>query len=300
MLCKQIITVFHWTIWYQLISMICCVLYILFSIGNAFLGFVSLTNCINFVAVIVYEFSTCTVSPVRCVQLNWKYPNFVCVFGMNTKWAVDCVVTPHNGIGSVTDILILTVLLICCLSKTVFMTDSRLLYLHLVRKYIRPNRSCSFCQPWGFVLCCRIIPPANSAYRDEGVTKVIINFRRTRKWTHQLSQQFRVRPEENFEHLSHDMRSKVESDISVYATVQHYCSLSYLERGVRSVHTFSLMSILISSPHVRFLKWHVSLWVTSVTHHFDVLTFLDQCCTVADRTAIASAVLNAVTNAAEP
>lgn len=89
--------------------------------------------------------------------------------------------------------------------------------------------------------------------------KAVMNFRRTRKWTNQLSQHFRVRPEENFEHLSHDMRSKIESDISVYATVQHYCSLSYLERGVASAHIFSLISILILSPHVRFLKWLISL-----------------------------------------
>ena len=65
-------------------------------------------------------------------------------------------------------------------------------------------------------------------------------------------------------------------------------------------HTSSLISILILSPHVCFLKWSISLWVTSETHDFDVLMFLDQCCTVADRTAIASAVLNAVTNAAVP
>jgi len=89
--------------------------------------------------------------------------------------------------------------------------------------------------------------------------KAIMNFGRTRKWTHLLSQHFHVRPEENFEHLRHDMRSKIESDISVCTTVQHYCSLSYLERGVASAHTFSLISTLILSPHVRFLKWPISL-----------------------------------------
>ena len=186
------------------------------------------------------------------------------------------------------------------LSQTVLLTDSGLVYLHLVRKYVRPNRSCTFWQLWGFVLCCRIILPANSAYRVEVVMKAIMNFGWTRKWIDLLSRNFRVRPEEKFGHLSHDMRSKIESDISVYTTVQHYCSLPYLERGVASTHTASLISILILSRYVCFLKWLISLWFTSVTHHFDVLMFLDQCCTVADLTVIASAVLNAVTNAAEP
>jgi hypothetical protein len=223
----------------------------------------------------------------------------VCVFGMNTKWAVGWVVTLQSGMGPITDILLLTLMLICFFHRRSFW-HSRLVYLHLVRKYVRPTRSCTFCQLWGFVLCCRIIPPANSAYRVEGVTKAIMNFGWTRKWTDLLSQHIRVRPEKNFGPLSHDMRSKIESDISVYTTVQHYCSLSYVERGVASAHTSSLISILILSPHVCFLKWPISLWVTSVTHDFDVLMFLDQCCTVSDRTAIASAVLNAVTNAAEP
>jgi hypothetical protein len=59
-------------------------------------------------------------------------------------------------------------------------------------------------QAGGFLLCCRIIPPENSAFRVEGVMKAIMNFGWTRKWTVLLSHHFRVRPEENFEHLSHD------------------------------------------------------------------------------------------------
>jgi hypothetical protein len=128
-------------------------------------------------------------------------------------WAVGWVVTLQNSI----DPLQIFCYWLCRWSA--FITDgpfdSQLVYLHLVRKYVRLNRSCTFCQPWGFLHCCRIIPTANSAYRMEGVTKAIMNFGWTRKWTDLLSQHFRVRPEENVEHPSHDMRSKIESDTSV-------------------------------------------------------------------------------------
>jgi len=72
----------------------------------------------------------------------------------------------------------------------------------------------------------------------EGVMKAIMNFGWMREWTDLLSQHLRVRPEENVEHLSHDVRSKIESDISVYTTVQHNYSLSYLERGAPSAYSF--------------------------------------------------------------
>jgi len=71
---------------YQLITMICSAPYILFSIGNAFLGFVSLTKYITFVAVIfMYEFLYLHVFPCSLCPAELKVSCFVCVFGTSTQ-----------------------------------------------------------------------------------------------------------------------------------------------------------------------------------------------------------------------
>lgn len=231
------------------------------------------------------NFAAFTFSTVCSVQLNWKCPDCVFMFGVSCVWVhwvsggLGCVPTErsrtpyrHSAIDPAVNLLLSQTVLMICTWQSAGQCSCA-----MFESMSGPRWNCTFWRPWVVVLCRRIIPHANSAYRVEGVMKVIMNFGWTRKWTDLLSQHYRIRLEENCEHVSHDRRSKIESDSSLYTTllrsVISWVKCCQPTHSFFNIH-FNIISTCVLSEVACSYFVCVALWVTRVTHHVDVFTFL--------------------------